>query len=259
MARVTKFLVDESSQEETADGITQTDVYLVTGVTGSESSRADNARRAGGVPRRGDRHPTVSGLFVDSVSVRPIDTSQFKIFVSYRPEGDEEDPDTGSIEQWTILGEEETTGDADGNLLLTAYTYPSDDENGRGGKIEVQTGVVTIPRAGSGLRFTRREVNPDLTWGLRYGGKVNLYPWNGFIARAVLCLGRRIRSVAFTDEGVEFEVAYEFVIADHRKFITFKDPEKNAIPPDLRSGTGYAYKNVIPAVDFSPMQLTFRR
>lgn len=252
-----RYIVEESTVEETADGISVTDVFLVTDITGDITSRASRARFVGGIPRRGDKHPSIQGLFADSISVRPIDVSQFKIFVSYTPEGDETDPNGGSFEGWTILNDKETTFDKDGNLLLTAYTYPEGDENGRAGKIEVQSGVVTIPDASLGLRFTRRETNISLYQGLEFAGKVNRYAWNGFAPRAVLFLGRRFNTVAFTETGIEWSVSYEFQVAVHSKFITFKDPEKNEIPADLSPDTGYFYAEVIPDADFSPLGLNF--
>lgn len=252
-----QYIVEESSVEETADGISATDVFLVTGITGAITSRAYRARLVAGVPRRGDPHPSIPDLFADSIAVRPIDVSQFKVFASYTPKGDETDPNGGSFEGWSILNDKETNFDKDGNLLLTAYTYPAGDENGRAGKIEVQGGVVTIPDASLGLRFTRREMNISLAQGLVYAGKLNRYTWNGFAARAVLFLGRRFNTVAFTDAGIEWSVSYEFQIGDHTRFISFKDPEKNEIPPDLLRGTGYFDAESIPDIDFAPLGLDF--
>jgi len=145
----------------------------------------------------------------------------------------------------------------DGDLLLTSYQYPEGDENGRAGKIEVQSGVVTIPEAGMGLRFTRRERGDQfsLTGNLSIAGKLNRFNWNGFNARTALYLGRRFSLAGITEEGISWLVNYEFQISDHRRFITFKDPEKNEIPQDLIPGVGYKFAETIPDADFSRLQL----
>lgn len=253
-----QYLIEESSYEDGPEGESAVDVFLVTGLKGSVSSRARRAAQHSGIPRKGSQHPSGGSLFVRSIGVRAIDTNTFKIFVSYEADADESGlGEDGAVEGWTILNEKETTFDSAGDFLLTSYQYPEGDENGREGKVEVQSGVVTIPEAALGLRFTRREANDQFSLyrDLSIAGKVNRFAWNGFNPRTALYLGKRFSVAAVTENTIFWLVSYEFQVADHRRFITFKDPEKNEIPADLIPGVGYKFAETIPDTDFSALQL----
>lgn len=174
MARITQYLLD-GEFSEAADGKRARYVHQVSELGGSAPSRLPAAVFAPGIPRRGDAHPSESGLTVERVTARATSDPEIALVtVDYASRG--ADSDTPGNEGLTItvrgdLITEETIKNVDGDLMQTTYVGI--------GSIAFQTHRVEVQRPSFSLVFSRIEDDSALALAYRYAGKVNSGSFQG--------------------------------------------------------------------------------
>ncbi len=67
------------------DGINVTRRFVVKELTGNPSAITANALKTNGIPKPGDAHPDIIGLFVETINVNPIAAAQCEVIVNYTP------------------------------------------------------------------------------------------------------------------------------------------------------------------------------
>lgn len=267
-----KFLVEETSASITSSGAEVVEQYLVTDLGGPEPGRAWLATQQSGIPRYGDRHPTVPGVSVDSISVRPETDSPktFRVAVtSRRPvidssdSGDEDeidDQDYGSLEFFYLTRDVETQFDADGDQITVAHTFGEDDPHGRSGLTITQGGTIQIQTWQQGIRFSRRESESPASLQGVYGSRLNRSAWNGYDPLTVMCVGI---DGSTDDGGVTWQVNYSFMLdpySNWKKDVVFSDEERSGDPPPgLVRDVGYKTLAAYQTIDFAPLSIDFSR
>jgi len=87
MSTVQLDIIDGSGLTETRDGYEAVRVAQVTGIDATTDGAALwAALDAGGMPKRGDEHPTIPGIFVDtrSASTEGSDSAVVRVTLTYR-------------------------------------------------------------------------------------------------------------------------------------------------------------------------------
>lgn len=270
---VVQYLIDESSATIGKDGVEATDVFLVTDLSGPPAARNWQAMLQGGIPQRGDRHPSIPGIFVETVSSRPVPDSpkQFKVVtVSRRPvvddtdqqdEGQLDEQDFGVLEFFYVSREEQTQFDADGDQITVTHTYADDDPHKRGGLTVTQGGSVSIQTWQQGFRFTRRESKSPASLQSAFGTKLNNFRWNGYPEKTVMCVGIDGRT---DDGGITWTVNYHFMLDPAglwQKSVIFADPEEGGAPPKgiTRKSAAVKTLDVYTTANFDALRINLSR
>lgn len=206
---------------EDANGIAVTRHAVVDGLSGSASERMHKALEMSGMPRRGDVHPTIAGLTVDTVEIRPYpgrSTSAVQAEIVYRGAGGTSGAVDGDpeFELGTVLVSKQTNRDAYGKLVVITWTIPQGTADGQLQSIrtaretptlEVQAPLLTV-------RVRRTESSNPAEKSLEFagsvgelGGKDASGPFGGSGGPKWLCSRIEGRS---TDGGATWDVIYEF-------------------------------------------------
>lgn len=237
--------------EEFEGVITHRRVYLVTGVGGSASSRAWNARQTAGVPRRSDPHPAIPGAVVTGVRVVPEqkDPAAFRVTVTYSTAG----AGTGGLPVYSLADpvevsfaasslQERVINDRFGNRIRSVYrsagstlfTYH---------RVEVErpTVLISITRTVS--------TRPD-DLNRAYGGRCNQDNWSGYARYQVRCDG----FTGTSGQAGLWRVTGTFVPAATQHGTWEAVVLHNAggfVPADVRTGNGRAFFEPYPVATFT--------
>lgn len=232
-------------------GLKITRVFKVTDVEGEASAKVALALTAYGIPRPTEPHPTIAGIYCETVDIDaiPETTDAFVVVATYVSP----DPSRGSeSDKWEIeTGASTETqqcnflAEYDENkkrklLPPIEYTWTEKDGGGPGrvpgvktqgvGAIDILVPVVT-------WRCTRRERESPRGRSKRFVGKVNDSNWNGEPPRTWLCTRIDGRS---DDGGKTYITTYEFAFKEDTWDVdlVFTDQETGKPPVDADNPKG---------------------
>jgi hypothetical protein len=255
-------LITDSGIEITADGPVVNRVGIVSVIESASDRWSWDAVQAPGVPRYGDPHPNVPGVYVQSVSARPEGKDKARVLITYRTSRNVSDevPDDEAeprISVGSTFVTEITQVDKDGFALNVSIDVTDIDENGNEvTTTETRIQQTEVQRPHGVLSLTRRELRDPLEKSLEFTGKVNRYTFRGQAPRTWLCLPIEGESV---DGGATFLVRYEFQFnpLTWDKRLVYFDPETGAIHEqvDFQTGNGTRTFQVLDDIDFSRLRL----
>lgn len=265
-------LIEGASITENESGFEVTRIFIVTEVSGDPASKMYQALNTAGIPIRGDFHPTVPSVQVDTRTATPLSQDQMRVEVTYRvlpssslPPGENEMP---TITVGATVQEQETNLDINGEVMTVSHTYteeeaaelpkrPNQVTNDDGTVTEEQVGTINVNIPQLILKFSRREKRDPYDKAFEYVGYVNSSIFYNVNPGCYLCT--RIEGTS-TDGGKTYQVDYEFQFNNEGWFATvvYVDPEKNAplsdataeTDTDIRTFTIYGSK------DFNALNLS---
>ena len=222
-----RFTVDRS-------GGTLVRLFEVTGLTPGRDTLAQAASGQDGVsgsviPRYGDPHPAVPGLFVAQVEAEPVKNSRTaaRVIVKYSS------PEFGSVPnvvRIAISGSSRSKliskSPADGSLLLVKYTDPS------GNNLQE---FLQFPSLSPNtiLEFTRQEPSSPLRLSTRFRRTVNASPWQGGDAKTWLCRGIDATSLGNLTR-YEVKYVFEYDPDGWERIEYYVDPYTGKVPDDVQ-------------------------
>lgn len=214
-----------------------------------------------GTPCPDIAEPTYLEQFViESVST---DTVTFKIIYKGYP--------TPTFEFAGSLAQVESNLDAQGNLITTQYTYPTDystrtgGDPRRNGKTVIQGGMITRPTpepifvmkftvtAGNinGIPATATQLVTWLKQTLEGFTNTNFYQIGNLLGAPAQWLIDSVSGVS-RDGGFSYEasITFHFRAATWNPLVVFINPDDGKPPPDLIQGVGYKQVSGPPTVFF---------
>jgi hypothetical protein len=250
-------LVDEASYEATLSGITATRKFLVTGLSDQPHKKLYQASLLPGIPQRTQVHPSIPGLVVSSVSVRPVPGSAAMAWVSVAYESPTKNTTTPSefanteIEVGATVSALDTSVDKDGNEMVLYHTQETTDEDGNviTKELPPQPGKASVQEPNPYISFQRREPIPfDIDKSINNVGHVNKVQWYGSSPRTWLCTAIRARL-----DGDAFQVSYEFQYRARTWDVelVYTDPSTGAPVADAVEDVGRAKFQIYPEADFN--------
>ncbi len=219
-------LINSGELIETSDGVRQTIVYLVEGVTGQEHDRRWNALKANGLPRQGEPHKIIPGIRVVERRVSPVtdSPSKFEVAVTWAPPSEQ---DLQGAPQF--LSTSDGAGGNNGIRGPTTWT-------GRPGTATVKT---TVDANGSPMLINYRGQPSISVLNLSQYTAVTQAWANYFAARALASAEKSITTISFTGSRWERDTPEAVAIAfggfvNSSRFRAF--PERTV----LSTGIGWA-------------------
>jgi hypothetical protein len=203
------------------------------------------------IPRYGQAHPAVPGLFAIEILAEPIDGSRTaaRVKVKYAAPSQSPIPGSAMIRIGGSSGHKLMTQLPDGSLIVTKYTDPA----GNALQDHVQ---IPILCANTVLEITRQESVSPLKASENFRRTVNASPWQGGEAKTWLC-----RGIDGISQGAMYEVRYTFEYDPDgwERLEYFVDRYTGKVPDDVKltsSGTAGVVK-VLPYAtrDFSGLGL----
>lgn len=194
-------LIDEASYVADSSGVKVTRKFLITGLNDNAPRKLYQAAMLPDLPQRGQAHPNIPNLVVETVSIQPAPSSPTKAHatVVYQTisstnitpsEGAEATLDYGAT-----ISSVERDRDKNGDEMILTY-------DGR----DNQPFIANVQAAFPYLTLSRREPKPFNTLKVKqFVGAVNSVPWIGDPARTWLC-----SAIRATLDGDAFRVNYEF-------------------------------------------------
>ncbi len=274
--KVTGPVVEEGSASISSTGTTIIEKYQVEEISVSEQGSRFFAMFAPGMPRFGEEHPAIGGIFVQEVRSETLvgDPTKAEVVVTWGlPTGgagggfdnDPGDDAVASVEIATTLQSVSTALDVNGVQIIIDKTVLDQD----GDPIfDEQPGEVLYQMPMTVVRFRRRELFSPGDKSKLYVGTVNTNPVFGDDpAHTWLCT----RIDGISDDGAQtFNVTYEFQRAPQRYdheflFETWDatalwiDPETNLAAPDINIQQQDGIKTnirVYSETDFELLNLT---
>lgn len=259
MPSVIEDLIDGSTAGLGPDGFIATRVFLVSEIEGAASARTGVALTAPGIPARGEEHPAIARIYVDTITAEfaPGSASTARVTVSYRAlKSDRKEPSSSEpavISIGATVAQEQTTYDRLGILMTVEYD-PQD-----GSPLPPpQPGTVTVDRSHMVFTYSRREKFEGLAEKVqKFVGKISIAGWLGSTEDGAW---KCTRIEGQSDDGGEtYNVFYEFqhdpnLWKAHVVYIdpaTGQPPEKSNNP----SGNGIAVYEVYENADFNELSL----
>lgn len=259
MATVTEDNIEGGGLSVGPDGYVATRIFTVDGVTGDKKARMYNAILTAKIPRRGDLHPVIPGLRVDTLNAVPLSASQFRVTCVYKnlvgfssPVNAAPTLAVGSSVTGTTTnkayGFVEGTGAVENGLMIVKYTATNDD----GSTTEkTQTGEIELQVPQTVYNLSRKEKGDPGNKALNFVGTVNSTTFRGWPARHWLCT--RIQGQS-QDGGETWQVDYEFQFNREKwdATVVYVDPETNEVPksPIPSKGNGIAVFKPYPEQNF---------
>ena len=262
MGTVTEDVISGSSVNQDKDGWKAIRTFVVEGVEGDSHQRLYNALLEGGIPTRGDDHPSIGGIRVDSRQATPEGRGVVRITINYqRLDSGTEPPSPSEPAQITVgssVQEKETAFDFRGDQLVVPYTYES-GVDGDGNPITetvFQPGNVTVQVPATILALSRKEDQDPLTKSREFVGTINVASWRGGAPGTWLCT--RIEGQSSTG-GEDYVVQYEFMYNPDTwdAVIVYKDPETGLPGSEVNKeeGNGYTTAVVYPEQNFDELNI----
>lgn len=216
MATVTIDLIDGGRVIETKDGLEATRTAVVSGLEGDASARQYAALMLPQMPKRGDAHPSIPGIVLDTRDVTPISNSSGMVTVvlTYR----NVDPSelvgaVAQIEVGAALVSETTSRDATGAQILITTEVPQLDSNGNQTGVKQETQVQSVQKQVPmmTLRYRRKEEQDPARTAIAYTGTVGWWvPQEASTSPQWMCTS--IEGTT-SDGGVTWDVVYTFQFA----------------------------------------------
>ncbi len=241
-------LIEGASIQRTRDGYTATRTFQVAGLSGDAGVRMASALVADKIPQPGDKHPSVIGMTVSSVSATFQGPTLALVTVQYATEkAKDKQPnnDPAQISVGATLQSTSTTNDFKKNIIQVKFLSPAaltawQESLGSGDdppqpEATIQTGEVQVQIPCVVLRYTRREKMSPQKNAMAYVGKINSGTFAGQKEKTWLCT--RIDGTS-NDNGKTFVVDYEFQFKENTwdSEVVYIDRATN-YPPDMPLGT----------------------
>jgi hypothetical protein len=206
------------------------------------------------IPRYGEPHPGVPGLFVVHIDADPMKNSRTAARVKVRYASPEVESVPGAVRiaiSGTSRAKRLSRDPASGLPLLVKYTDPS-------GNVLQEFLQVPVLSPNTVLEFTRQEFRSPLRLSTQYRRKLNASPWQGGDAKTWLC-----RAIDATSLGnlTRYEVKYVFEYDPDgwERLEYWSDPYTGKIPDDaqiaVNNDRGIAKIVPYATADFSQLGL----
>jgi hypothetical protein len=212
-------------------------LFEVTGLTPGRDTLAQGAaafdgNSGSGIPRYGDPHPAVPGLFVVEIDAEPIKNSRTGAHVKVKYAAPEASS-VPNVVRIAIGGSSRSKlisrNPADGSPLMVKYTDPA-------GNVLQEFLQVPVLGANTLLTFTRQEATSPLRLSRRFRRTVNASPWQGGDAKTWLC-----RAIDGSSLGnlTRYEVKYVFEYDPDgwERLEYYVDPYTGKIPDDAQTSS----------------------
>jgi len=221
---------------------------LAQAVLGQDSSTGST------IPRYGQPHPGVAGLYVDTIVAEPVKNSRTAALVAVTYASPEISSAPGAV-SIAITGSQRTKlltrSPVDNSTLQVQYTDPS-------GNVLTQIMQVPVLSPNTILTFVRQEVKSPLALSQQFRRTLNATPWQSGAAKTWLCRAIDTRSLGnLTRYEVKYVFEYDPDGWGHIEY--FKDPFTGRVPTDVTQSTnndaGIAKLQVYGTNEFSQLGL----
>jgi hypothetical protein len=258
MARITEDLVLGAKYQYGAAGGTLLRIFDVSGLvpgvdTLAQAATATDSTTGRGIPRYGDPHPAVPGLYVSAIEAEPIEQSR----VAARVQVKYGSPELGSAPNAVKIAIRGSNGTKivsvlpDGTPMIVKYTDPA-------GNVLQDRLQMSVLSPNTLLEFTRQESASPLARSLSFRRTVNSGQWQGGGANTWLC--RDVDAVSLAGLA-RYEVKYVFEYDPDGWARTeyYVDRYTGTIPDDVQASSnndkGIAKLLPYAAKDFSQLGL----
>ena len=258
MIQITEDLVLGARFTVDMNGGTLLRLFEVTGLTPGVDTLARAAAAQDGssgafIPRYGEAHPAVAGIFVNHIDAQPLKNSRTaaRVLVRYAP------PEAGAANsiRIAIVGSSRSKiisrNPGDGSLLNVRYSDPT-------GTVLQEFLQLPVLSPNTILEFTRQEIRSPLKLSTRFRRTVNAAPWQAGDARTWLCRAIDGNSLA---NGSRYQVKYVFEYDPDgwERIEYYADPYTGKIPDDIQFSTNndHGVAKVLPyaVMDFAQLGL----
>jgi hypothetical protein len=212
----------------------------------------------GNLPKRGDPHPRIPGIFAVERRAEALDSETVRITVEFAVPS-AEDPivrGVSRIQFGSSAASETTALDVSGQPIITQLEVPFIDDSGNPStRIDIQAHNVDVERPATTAIFERLEPQSPQSRALVYVGRVNSLPWYGGGAGEWLCTGIEGDS---EDGGETYRVVYSFQYRQggHNPIIRHRDPETGLpVNPSVFRPGAVIQAVVYRAANFSALDL----
>ena len=220
----------------------------------AQAAAAQDGSTGTRIPRYGDPHPAVAGLFVAQIDAEPIKNSRTSAHVKVRYAT----PEHGSapnVARVAISGSSRSKliskNPADGSQLLVKYTDPS-------GNVLQEFLQVSALSPNTILQFTRQELTSPLKRSMQFRRKVNSSPWQGGDSKTWLC--RAIDATSLQNLArYEVKYVFEYDPDGWQRTEYYVDPYTGKVPTDVQpsQNNDHGIASVLPysTADFNQLGL----
>lgn len=261
-------LVEGSVNDSLTSGVTARRVFLLENVQGNPNAIMFNAIQNGSVPKKGDPHPSIPIIRVDSVDSMPApgSSNNVRLIINYKALKIGESPPNEESETQITLGG--TIQNAQTNkqviirngkeveeLIILKYTFPvGKSPDGVNNEKEVVPVIEKqVPNVVASL--SRQETTNPLNKAVQFLGRLNSRRFLGTAPFTWMCTQLGGPS---NDSGETYQVAYEFQFAPDgwNTDVLFTEPDTGRIPSDVESQRD-AVQNVRvqKSADFNKLKL----
>ena len=210
-------------------------VFEVTGLTPGIDTLAQavlgqDSTNGSRIPVYGQSHPTVAGLYVESVVAEPVRQSRTSAHVTVTYTSPEVSSALNAV-SIAVMGSQRpkvlSRSPVDQSTLQVKYTDPS-------GNALTQIMQVPVISPNTLLSFVRQEIKSPLKLSQQFRRTLNATPWQAGAAKTWLCRAIDARS---RQNLTRYEVKYVFEYDpdgwDHIEY--FRDPFTGKVPSDVTS------------------------
>ena len=201
---------------------------LVPGVdTLAQAGLAQDGSSGLRIPRYGEPHPNVVGLFVESVEAEPLKNSRTAAIVKVKYVSPELSP-VPNIVTVSITGSNRakvlSRDPASGSLLFVKYTDPT-------GNVLKEFTQVPVLSPNTTLTFTRVEFKSPLKLSTMLRRTVNSNPWQGGDVKTWMCKAIDGQSLGNVTR-YEVKYVFEYDPDGWERIEYYKDPFTGKVPDD---------------------------
>jgi|SRR5947209_14581364 len=198
----------------------------------AQAASAIDSASGARIPRYGDPHPAVAGLYANQIDAEPIRGSQTaaRVTVRYGPPEVAAIPGAVSIRITGAQNRKLLARNPDGSLIVVKYTDPA-------GNLLQDRVQIPILSPNTVLEFTRQEPASPLTKSAQYRRTLNSNAWQSGAAKTWLCRAIDGRSLA---SRATYEVRYlfEYDPDGWERIEYFVDRYTGKIPDDVQFSDG---------------------
>ena len=261
-------LVEGSGLSEDFDGYNAQRVFIVSGVTGSNSSaKLLQALLTPGIPQVGSFHPSITGIKCVSRNVSAVKSRDiFKITCDYRRVNADEDTDQTEQAQASVgatVQQVTTTNDVKGEPIelggvSTSVNIINPDTGAKETKTivpQIQTGEVTVQIPQITIQFTKRITEDPAPIAQKYIGKINKTSFLGLNPEKVLCSNVSANS---NDGQLTWDLTFEFQVNQNlwKGDVFWQDPQTGKPLPGSNESNNLAKRvDLYEQVDFNQLSL----
>lgn len=263
--------IERGSVRRDADGWVVEEHAYVDDVGGNDRARMYNATNAPGLPRYGSAHPSVPGVFLASIDVRPEagSNSQFAVVLTYRRPGQNGTAPLNpgarfgpaTIALSSDVADEEVLKDVDGNRLIVKFSGSYTRLQWVAGELlQFSTSVpyafgqhtAVVSRPQLVVRVSRFERDRPTTVARQVTGAVNRTRWDEFAPRTLLCTSV---DASLADDGYQVSYIFRYNPETWRFRALINLGGGANPPPEATIGNGIEEYDVYPLYDYNSLGL----